>query len=277
MKVIVTHFNPDRDGIGAIWLFKKFAPEFKDADVAFAPAGHTLNNIPVDSDEDIVHVDTGGGKFDHHNTTEFTCGAKKVLEYLAQRNEKVKKDKALIRLVNMLVELDHAGELTWPEAGNDRYDLGLDSLIAGWKQLYPGEDNKVVELGCLALESLHKSMQIKVWAEEELKKGIQFDTRFGKAIIIETHNDEVIKMGQRLGYKIVGRKDPKKGYIRIKAYPDNSIDLSKAYKELKKQDPKATWYLHVDKRQLLNGSLKDPDMRPTTLTIEQIIEVVKNV
>ncbi len=78
-KIIVTHISPDFDGIPAIWLLRKFHPEFKSARVELVPAGdNTFGNQPVDSDPDVLHVDVGGGKFDHHKTNEFTCGAKLI-------------------------------------------------------------------------------------------------------------------------------------------------------------------------------------------------------
>jgi len=36
-KIIVTHVSPDFDGIGAIWLLKRFHPDFSNARVEFQP------------------------------------------------------------------------------------------------------------------------------------------------------------------------------------------------------------------------------------------------
>lgn len=276
MKTLVTHYSPDRDGIGAIWLLKKFDGSFKNAKIAFVPAGQTLNNQPADINPDIVHVDTGFGMFDHHQEDKDTCAAQKVLEYLTLKSKKIKEDEALFRLVQVINQLDHAQELTWSEADSDRYEFSLDTLIAGWKQLYPSQDEKYVEWGCHAMDAIYKMLQSKVRAEEELKNAMKFQTKFGPAAILETYNDEVISVGQKQGLKIVARKDPAKSYLRIKAFPDPKIDLTKMYEMLKKKDPKASWFLHIDKHQLLNGSTKDPNMRPTNLSLEEIIEVMKN-
>src|SRR3989304_8840869 len=84
-KIIVTHQSPDFDGIPAIWLLKRFHPDFADARLAFVPVGDaTYNNEPVDSNLNVLHVDTGMGKFDHHQTNDFTCGAKLVYEWLCK-------------------------------------------------------------------------------------------------------------------------------------------------------------------------------------------------
>lgn len=101
----------------------------------------------------------------------------------------------------------------------------------------------------------------------------------GKAMAFETINDGVIKLAQKMGYLLVVRKDPRKGYVRIKARPESgpedNIDLTAAYEELVKIDPEATWFLHVSKKMLLNGTPKNPKMIPTKLSLQEIVDVLK--
>jgi hypothetical protein len=119
-------------------------------------------------------------------------------------------------------------------------------------------------------------MQEKVWAEEIIEnEGIRFESKWGKAIAFETINDSVLKIAQKMGFVVAVRKDPNKGYIRIKGTPLTKVNFTKAHKELQKKDPEATWYLHSSKKILLNGSVKNTDMRPTKLTLEEIITVLK--
>ena len=54
-----------------------------------------------------------------------------------------------------------------------------------------------------------------------------------------------------------------------------NIDLTPVYEQLKKRDPDATWFLHVSKRMLLNGSSKNPKMRGSKLALRGVIEVLK--
>ena len=42
-------------------------------------------------------------------------------------------------------------------------------------------------------------------------------------------------------------------------------------------DPKATWFLHIGKKMLLNGSVKNPKMRPTKLELGDIIKVLEKI
>ena len=84
-----------------------------------------------------------------------------------------------------------------------------------------------------------------------------------------------------MGYTIVIRKDPRKGYVRIKALPANGkekgADLTLMYEKLKKVDTQATWFLHVSKKMLLNGTPKNPKMIPTKLSLNDIIKVVEGI
>ena len=70
-------------------------------------------------------------------------------------------------------------------------------------------------------------------------------------------------------------KDPK---LNAKRYTlDAGIDLTLVYEKLRKMDPSATWFLHVSKKMLLNGSVKNPKMRPTRLGLSDIIGVLEKI
>jgi hypothetical protein len=134
------------------------------------------------------------------------------------------------------------------------------------------------------LDAILHNFENRLWAEQEIaENGTEFVTRYGRGIGFETLNDTVIKLVQKMGYQIVVRKDPRKGYVRIKARPSDDkdpkldIDLTSVYEALKKMDPQASWFLHISKKMLLNGSSKNPDMRSTKLSLSDIIEVIESV
>jgi len=270
MKTIVTHIGPDLDGATAIWLVKTYIPGWEDAALQFVPAGKTLRDSPPDTDPEIIHVDTGFGKFDHHQSDADTCAALLVYESLE------KKDEALERLVRVVNDVDHFRECFFPNPTADFWDISLSSIIDGWRLLFADNPHKLVDLIMTSLDGAYKMFQNKVWAEKEIKdKAVVFDTKWGKAFGIETLNDEVVHYGQKAGYVIAIRKDPKKGYLRIKSVPKEEIDLTPLYELLKNEDPSATWFLHASRHMILNGSSKNPDMRPSTLTLDQIIKIVQ--
>ena len=174
-------------------------------------------------------------------------------------------------------DVDHFREVFFPNPTADYWDFGLVTQIDGWRLIYSDNPIKIVELGFQSLDGIYKTFQNKVWAEREIKeKGVEFQTQWGKGIGVETTNDEVVHLAQKMGYVIAVRKDPKKGYLRIKSLPKDEIDLEKLYNKLKSSEPTATWFLHASHHMVLNGSSKNPDMRPTGKTLHQIIDVIKN-
>lgn len=289
MKTIVTHFAPDVDAVCSVWLLMRFLPGWEKAEVAFVPAGSTLNHDIVDSDPDILHVDTGMGKLDHHQTDEDTCAAKRTLQFISQaKKSKIKNkksegkydknfpDEALERLIDVVNDIDHFREVYFPNPAADFYDFGLVGIMDGWKLIYSDDYKKIVELSLFVVDGIYKKFQDKVWAENEIKEnGIEFKSKWGKGLGIETINDETVRQAQKTGYIIAVRKDPKKDHIRIKALPESKVDLKMCYNTFKKKDPDATWFLHASHKMLLNGSIKNPESKPTKLTLREIIEVLK--
>lgn len=280
MKRIVTHLSPDVDAVTSVWLLKRFLKGWDSAEILFVPAGKTLNDDPVDSDPQILHVDTGLGILDHHQVDDDSCAAVRTQEFIkrqkAKGNRQKLNDEALGRLVDVVNDIDHFREVYYPNPSADFYDFSLASILDGWRFIYGDNHQKLVELGIITLDGIYKKFQDKVWAEKEIKTaGLEFKTKWGNAIGIETINDEVVRVAQKLGFIIAVRKDPKKNFVRVKALPNSKVDLTQYYNKLKKLDPEATWYLHVSHKMLLNGSMKNPQSRPTKLTLKEIIEVLK--
>lgn len=304
MKIIVTHNSPDLDAVSSSWFIKRFLPGWEDAETVTVPAGTRINTDRATTDviehldgKEVIHVDTGMGPLDHHQTEDTdVCAAKLAFEYVLDKSEELKgnphKVEALRRLVEYIVDDDHFQEVFYPQPDSDIYEFSLVSLISGIKNQYPKDDATCLRFGFDLLDVAVHRFENRIWAEEEIRdKGIQFNTKWGKGLAIETINDEVLKLGQLMGNVITVRKDPKNGAIRIKVrptkrvkgkeksaptYEDVDIDLTPVYERLKKMDPTATWYLHVSKRMLLNGSSKNPQMRGSKLKLPDVVEVLQN-
>lgn len=309
MKIIVTHTSPDMDAITSVWLIKKFLPGWESAIVKFVPAGERIDSgkwknanetSPVEhiEDDEVIHVDTGLGPLDHHQTaSDKVCGASLSWDYVQAKNEALRlrsgqefkiqnektKDKieAISRMIKVIVEIDHFKEVFWKDPTADHHEFDLTSILDGLKFQFPNQDDYYVEFISKGLDAVLHEFENRIWAEKEIREnGKKFETRFGKGIGFEIINDSVIKLSQKMGYVIVARKDPRKGYVRIKAVPTTdkvNIDLTSAYEKLKKLDPDATWYLHISKKMLLNGSVKNPKMRASKLEIEEIIKVLEKI
>ena len=278
MKTIVTHMSPDLDAIGSSWLVKKYMPGWDEAPVTFVPAGKTLAGMKPDDDEDIIHVDTGLGRFDHHQLDdENQCATRRVFDYLAEKNFIPKHDlDSLSRIVNFATKIDHFQEVFYTDPTADVYDFSLNQLIEGLKGVIKN-DAEVCRIGFQLLDAELTVFKRKIRAEEELKEGLIFQTKWGKALAIESKNDEIIKYAQKSGYVIVVRKDPKEGHIRIKSLPLKKIDLTPVYEQIKKIDKKASWFFHISRHMLLNGSSKNPDSVPSALTLKRVVEIIKKI
>jgi len=305
MKIIVTHMSPDWDAIASVWLLKKYLAGWQDASVQFVPAGQRLNNLPLKGEnveqddpierkgeDEIIHVDTGLGPLDHHQIQDTNVSAALLVwDYVrnqfTQADEKLTPvhEEAVSRVVQFIVDTDHFKEALWCEPAADYHEFTLLGLLEGMKQVKQNQDTFYLTFGIECLEAMVATFENRIWAEKEIaEKGIPFKTRFGKGMGFETLNDTVLKLAQKMGYSIVVRKDPRKKYVRIKARllskqeqadACKEIDLTLAYEQLKKIDPDATWFLHMSKRMLLNGTPKNPKMVPTKLGLSDIIKVLE--
>lgn len=311
MRRIITHKSCDIDAISSVWLLKRFYPNWDGAEVAFVNAGEGLEGhdkaeagdhtkaIEIIDEVETIHVDTGMGALDHHQTADSnTCGASLTLDFILANPESgiLKHDikmEAVKRIVELVIDDDHFQEVYYPDSGHDIYEFGIVSIIQGFKLIHQKDDMALVEFVFQILDSILQNLEKKIWAEREIKeKGIDFESKWGKAMGIESINDEVLKLAQMNGYRVVVRKDPEGGFVRIKAMPDKrmkyeelsikgeeaglGIDLTEAYEKLKELDPTASWFLHASKRMLLNGSSKNPEMKGTTLALQQVIEVLSS-
>lgn len=274
-KRIVTHVNPDLDAITAIWLLTRFAGgSFKDASITFVPAGERLEG----EESNTIHVDTGLGKFDHHQPErgkEDTCAAMLVYEWLISEG-RIQENEALKRLVIVINDVDHFREFFWPEPLKDRYELFLEYVLNGVKLGgHVDSDEELVRFGMQCLDGVYTSLKIRLKAEEDLEKGISFETRWGKALALESSNSGSIKFALKRGFKVVARRDPTNGMVRIKSAPLPQIDLIAVYQKLVKKDREATWFYHPSGHMVLNGSIRNPKMRPSKLGLDEVIKILK--
>jgi hypothetical protein len=274
VKKIVTHINPDLDAVASVWLLKRFLPGWEEAEIDFVAVTKIAN---VDSDPNVLYVDIGLGKLDHHQTGKFLSAAQLCFNFIkkSRRGKKLSPldEEVLKRVVKVVTEVDNARDLSWQEVKQDRYKFYLHTLISGIRGL-AGSDPEAMSFGLKALDAVILNLKNKIRAEEELKEGIKFETPWGQAVALESGNEEVLWEGETQGFCLVVRKDSETGAVRIYARFDKGVDLTKAYNEFKKQDPEADWFLHASKKLLLNQASVNPDMRPTKLKLEQIVKVL---
>lgn len=277
MKTLVTHIRPDLDALASSWLVLRYMPEWRDAQMKFVPAGTTLDGKDPDADPDIIHVDTGRGRFDHHQFKARLSATRIVYEYLLEKGY-IPADsvEALKRLSDFANVIDNFGEVDFPSPDADVYDLSLGTLIDGLLMVEK-DDRAVAETALKMLDASSALLKKKTEAEKILPTGTEFTSYIGKSLALKTTNEETVKLAQKKGYQLVARKDPDRGFVRVKTLPDPSFDLTQVYHKLKEADPEASWFLHSSLNMLLNGSSKNPDVVPSKLSLGQVVDIIKNI
>jgi hypothetical protein len=277
MKLIVTHKSVDLDAVTSTWLIKRFYPHFKEASIVHVNAGSTWQDVLVDSDTNIIHVDTGLGRFDHHQNNDFTCASQKVYEWLIVNTElKPHMQQGLERMITFVTKIDHFREVDFPDPTSDIYEFSFFQLVEGLKHI-TGSDERAVEVSFIMLDAILQLMTNKIRAEKDIKEGLTFTSSFGKSLALESRNEEAIKLALKMGYQLVVRKDPVKGNIRIKTFPSPQHNLQNIYEKILQKDTVGSWFLHASGKMLLNGSSKNPALKPTNLTLHSVIEIIKSI
>ena len=284
MPLIVTHFAPDLDAIASIWLLTRFdAQHYAGSRVTFVNPGETISleqaaDLGYSLDQ-VTHVDTGGGEFDHHDEDRAgkdLCAAKLVYDHLQKVRPDIKNNLALKEMVDYFLEIDHFGEVFWPESDHPRYLFMLDQIIVGMDVTHTNDDSYQVDLGARLLDFVYANMRSYISARASLADGIIFPLKTGTAFAVLANNDEVLTLAQKAGHLLAIKKDLDGGHIRIKARPDAKFDLKLIYEAIKLKDKTGTWYYHPGGKMLLNGSRKSKNQTPSPLTLEEIVTIVKD-
>jgi len=277
MKIIVTHYNPDLDAMMSVWLIRQFLPGWSKARVEFVPAGLTFEGKPADGDPEIIHCDTGGGKYDHHLTDEDTCAAILVSKEIFQENEKLDDwpKKAIQRMLAVVNEIDHAKFFSWPEPVSDRWDFSFYQALGGMAGNLTDAPAKLIEVSLVVLDGIFRIFLEKVEAEGILECGYKFKTRWGEGIAVTSENVEIPLLALKSGFALVVRIRPRSGHLGIYGNWQKGVNLKKIYLKLKKLDPEANWFLHASGCMVLNGTRSDPRRKATKIKLEEMVKLLE--
>jgi hypothetical protein len=262
--VIVGHLAPDLDCLAAIWILVRFG-KAADAELEFVPAGRTLREQPADGDPLVVHVDTGGGRFDHHQSADPTLSAAELV-----RRELAPGDEALRRLVDQVTRLDNA------EASQGRQPIffNINDLIAGYNALYPSRPHHVAQAMFPNLDAWYEHEQRQLRLERAFERRTEFQTRWGLGIAMQSDDGASSRLAYSHGAVLFAYRD-RRGYMGVAAQRRSAVDLTPIYHELKRLDGEADWYLHPGNRLLLCGTPKAPPRHLSTLSLDELVTVLK--
>ena len=88
MKKIVTHINPDLDAVTSVWLIKRFLPGWEDVEVEFVSAtASTEKQTQADQNPEVLWVDVGRGKLDHHQTGNYLSATELCFDFIQKERK----------------------------------------------------------------------------------------------------------------------------------------------------------------------------------------------
>lgn len=250
------------DCLVAMWIWRRFG-NAPDAALQFVPAGRTFQDQIVDSDPAIIHVDTGGGRFDHHDVIgKDLCAAELV------RREVNAGDPALKRIVDAVIRIDHALDI--PKGSG----LTLVDLIRGYNALYPNEPQRVAEAMFHNFDAWYAHEEQQSRQEDAFERRIEFYTPWGPAIALQSNEGCSGRLAFRQGAVLYIYRDGR-GYTGIVARSDSDIDLQDTLDAILRIEPDADWYLHPSHRMLLCGTSKAPPRQISRLTIRELVRILE--
>lgn len=276
-KLIVTHLHPDLDAIMSSWLLVRFnQPQYGDAKFAFVPAPQTYKGLPPDNDPNVVHLDVGAGKFDHHKPGGFvTCAAKLVWEELVAEKLIADEDESLKTLVDIAYEVDTFADCYWPGTDSPRMALMLHEIIPALHRLQLYDNEAVMRMVFVYLDAAYQRLKDWEKGKEAVNEGKEFESAWGKGIIVTTAADDASKTAQKMGYDIVVIFDPQKGYLKIKTAPAVKLPLKVLYDKICKRENPERWVYHNSGHMLFSGSDKGQLKERTQLTLNDLTEMIE--
>ena len=255
-KTIVTHKSPDLDSCVAIWILKRFIYPKHQFEYIFVDVGEKIDTI-----QNTIHVDTGGIDYDHHDTNEMISSASLVYS----RNKL--KDNALRKMIDYVILVDHGKTIN-----RKNHFMSIVNALNGLR----GYDSlSTLKASLIFLDGIYNSINLKLKAFKDFKKGIYFKSVLGNGMGFNTDNSELRKLVYQKGYSIFLFKDKRTGFAGFKANGHSDIDFTNLYIHIKEKEPKADWFLHSSNQLLLCGSSKAPQKRLTKFSLKQLITIIK--
>lgn len=278
-KMIVTHLHPDLDAIMSSWLLVRFdQSRYGDAKFEFVPAPHTYKDLPPDNDPNIVHTDVGGGKFDHHKPGGFaTCAAKLVYEELLAEKLVNEDDEALQEMIKIAYEVDTFADCYWPGTDHPRMALMLHEIIPALHRLQTHDNEAVLRMVFVYLDGVYQRLKDWEKGKEAVNEGEEFESAWGKGIIVTTAADDVSKTAQKMGYDIVVIRDSQKGHLKIKTAPGVKLSLKAIYDKIVAREDPERWVYHNSGHMLFSGSDKGELKQATQLSLHDLLEIISAV
>ncbi|MGD0976771.1 MAG: hypothetical protein ABR875_00555 [Minisyncoccia bacterium] len=305
---IILPVRPQPDTIVAIFILKIFGSKqfsgIENARVEIWPIVPKEKSAEEFENEGHILIDTGGGRFDHHNKEHQITASQLVVDFL-----EINDDPTLTKLLEYAKRDDFFGKGTISSDPIDRA-FGLSALIAALNKSYPDNPNFVVNtiLPIIAAHYNEEKRRFEEFPNELEQKKLegkvvefaakQRDKKL-KIIMIESDN---IGMPGYLRSQIGGRFDVvvqrrEAGFVNILTRPTKRIDLRSLVALIRVREAEHAgiglssklfdliqsgrisevnnWYYDTATNSILNGgSTPTPDIEPTKISWDELAQVV---
>ncbi|MFH1046691.1 MAG: hypothetical protein V1738_00140 [Patescibacteria group bacterium] len=269
MITLVTHHRPHLDDICGMWQFVRFVPGFADAEFDFISTDHRGN--PKEDSADRLHIGVGRGPFDEHKGDLNDCATSLVFKHLVKTVSLTADLERALEKIVAWVMLEDTGKL----ATIDQRDFTVPIILKGEYDRSERDSRKVVELGFKILDALLPGQLNQVQLENVWSERTEFNSRFGRAVALVSNLSGVDSFAYRQGIPLVIQINSSNRYHGIRAEARSNIDLTSLYDRFKQLEPEVSWYLHHSKKMLLCGGDLSPETKPSSLLLEEIIELLK--
>jgi hypothetical protein len=269
MKTLVTHINPHLDDISAIWIFKKFFPDFREAEIDFINASR--DEALKNESEDKIYFGTGGGKYDEHKGDLEDCAASLVWKDIKSKGL-APQDGVELKALEDLIEWNRKIDLG---KGTDA-DFGPYGVQAFIRSKNSTQDDslKSLKLGEEILDRIYELLKKDKQSEKDWESRVEFETKFGKSAAVSSETVDRAFVRNK-GFDLVLMYDPAHKSAQFFT-PSFEIDLKPIYEKLIKVEPEAGWFLHQSHHMVICGSSSAPEHK-TDLSLEELVNIAKEV
>lgn len=310
IHTVVTHHRPHLDEICALMLLRRFGEErFPGIGTArldyWTNDGEQNGRAAEEYEKDgILLLGVGGGRFDEHAAGDAPRKTKECCATLVAKELGIEDDPALESILRFVRTTDL----------NEASPFDLASIVKMLHARYPRQPEHAIEFATWILEAKLEEQQ-RFWNEtaraftncSELRtilgtcttdSGVrtlnllvavigtddELMNRYARAkqgtnaaIVVQVTSRGNVQIFTNRRWNILSLYDIVK-ILRIKEQEKAGAPLTTNWRELQgeAQVPGAeAWYFHERGEMILNGALSAPDVPPTKLSIEEILEAVR--
>ncbi len=297
---IVTHVSPHLDEIFAIWLLRRYGeeqfPGVAEAPIVYWTAGMESRTWGDYWNSGTLLIGVGGGPFDEHPGDGEARKKNKTATSLVAEYLGLAEVEAFMQLMQYVVKNDLQGS-------KNAFELGR--MVTMLHNEHPDDPQRVIDWTTTVIDG-HLKSRLRLFSEtiEEYAKVefIQLRNRGRrcKLAVITSDNDQIpsFALSKRGGLAEVVIVAKSSGNVVIMSRPDSKVILKDVAKVLRIEEHLASgsseplprwdvlaeegtlplvpeWHYFKAGESLFNGSKTHPDVPPTRLGLDRIVELVK--